>query len=122
MREQGEGIPRMFEEMQVSFLPMPEIDVDGGWFRVVLRNQPIFQTTDPDWSRAVRELSILVSQKLDVLARRMNSVGFITNADYREAFGVDRHAAKQALARWTASHVLVLESGRDEVAAVMNGL
>lgn len=181
MREQGEGIPRMFEEMQVSFLPMPTLDVDGGWFRVVLQNTPIFESTDPEWSRAVRELPIEVSQKRalvalgdrefanadycdlnrvdrdtayrelqdliarrlvqtsgagagvryrvvrasvpgpppariaaprDVLARRMDTAGFITNADYREAFGVDRYAAKQALARWVNSEVLIREGER----------
>jgi len=182
MREQGEGIPRMFEGMQVSFLPMPALDVDGGWFRVVLKNTPIFQSTDPEWSRAVRELAIEVSQKRalvalsdrefanadycdlnrvdrdtayrelqdllarglvqktngtgagvryrvvrasvprpppelaatprDVLARRMETEGFITNAYYREAFGVDRYVAKQALARWVTSGVLILEGSR----------
>jgi ATP-dependent DNA helicase RecG len=179
MREQGEGIPRMFEEMQVSFLPMPELDSDGGWFHVVLRNTPIFQTTDPRWSQAVRELAIPVSEKralvamsardfanedyrdlnrvdrdtayrelqdlidrgliqasgagagtryrvikgalapttapptpTELLVRRMESTGFITNADYREAFGVDRYQAKQALARWTATNVLVREGER----------
>lgn len=180
MREQGEGIPRMFEEMQVSFLPMPELDADGGWFRVVLRSEPIFQSTDSRWSQAVRELPILVSQKrvlvalnerefanadycdlnrvdrdtayrelqdlverglvepigagsgtryrvqrgsialpstrpatpIDLLTKQFETIGFITNADYRESFGVDRYAAKQALARWTASGVVILEGER----------
>ena len=180
MREQGEGIPRMFEEMQVSFLPMPELDADGGWFRVVLRSTPIFQSTDQRWSQAVRELPILVSQKralvalnerefanadycelnridrdsayrelqdlverglvepvghgagmryrvrraavvtpatepatpIEILSKRLGDTGFITNTDYREAFGVDRYAARQALARWIEGGFLVLEGER----------
>ena len=179
MREQGEGIPRMFEEMHVSFLPMPELEADGGWFRVILRNTPIFQATDPRWSQAVRELAIPVSEKralvamserdfanedyrelnrvdrdtayrelqdlidrgliratgtgagtryrvikealrqptvaptpIEMLVRRMESAGFTTNADYREAFGVERYQAKQALARWAAASVVVREGTR----------
>ena len=39
----------------------------------------------------------------------MREAGFITNADYREAFGADRNAAKAALARWVADGALVRE-------------
>ncbi len=179
MREQGEGIPRMFEEMQVSFLPLPELLVDNGWFRVVLRSTPIFQSTDPRWSQAVRELSIPVSEKralvaldgrefanedyrelnridrdtayrelqdlgerglvsssgtgagtryrvmrealtapdhpttaLELLSKRMKETGFITNTDYREAFGVDRNAARTSLSRWVRGGLLSLEGTR----------
>lgn len=180
MREQGEGIPRMFEEMQVSFLPMPELDADGGWFRVVLRNTPIFEATDATWSQAVRELPILVSQKralvalsdrefanadycelnrvdrdtayrelqelldrglvhstgsgagtryrvvreaapivqssalspLDKLVHRMREAGSITNADYRDAFGVTRQVASEHLAAWTDRGIVIREGER----------
>ena len=47
-----------------------------------------------------------------VLLRRMEAVGFITNADYREAFGLERYAAKQALSRWVTAGVLILEGER----------
>jgi hypothetical protein len=42
----------------------------------------------------------------------MESAGFITNADYREAFGVERYEAKQALARWTSAGVVAREGER----------
>jgi DNA-binding GntR family transcriptional regulator len=42
----------------------------------------------------------------------MDKVGFITNADLRDAFGVDRHTAKVALASWVAEGVLVREGRR----------
>jgi hypothetical protein len=54
----------------------------------------------------------LVATPREVLVRRMETAGFITNADYREAFGVGRYAAKQALARWAASGILILEGER----------
>ncbi len=180
MREQGEGIPRMFEEMQASYLPMPELDADGGWFRVVLRSTPIFQSIDSGWSQAVRDLPILVSQKralvalndrefanadycelnrvdrdtayrelqdlldrgllrssgtgagtryqavrepgalvqssmlspIDKLVHRMHDAGAITNADYREAFGVTRQVASERLALWVEKQFVVREGER----------
>ena len=148
MREQGEGIPRMFEEMERSFLPLPEIALVPGRFVVTLRNQPIFTSDDPVWSSAVRDLPVSVSQKRALvgllgrefansdycdlngvdrdtayrelhelvdrgvvtatgsgagtryrLVARLEEVGYLTNTDYREAFGVDRHVAKSGLAR-----------------------
>lgn len=181
MRDQGEGIPRMFEEMESSFLPLPELDLVSGRFRVVLRNHPIFRTDDPAWPKAVRALSISLAQKralvglvdreftnadysnlngvdrdtayrdihdlvvrrlvdvfgagagtryrviraavsmpgptgarspMERLVARMSDVGFITNSDYRDAFGVDRNTAKTALARWVWDGVLVREGER----------
>jgi ATP-dependent DNA helicase RecG len=94
MREQGEGIPRMFEEMQVSYLPVPELDADGGWFRVVLRNTPIFRSTDERWSQAVRELPILVPQKRALVALGDRE---FANADYCHLNGVDRDTAYREL-------------------------
>jgi len=178
MRDQGEGIPRMFEEMEVAFLPVPTLEVISGRFCVVLRKEPIFASTDPSWPQAVRALPISLAQKralvgfvgrefanadygalngvdrdtayrelhelvdrgllvmtgsgagtryhvrraaapsarpatpLESLEARMSEVGHVTNADYREAFGVDRHAATAALSAWLAAGVLVREGER----------
>jgi predicted HTH transcriptional regulator len=42
----------------------------------------------------------------------MSEVGHVTNVDYREAFGVGRHAATAALSAWLADGVLVREGER----------
>lgn len=174
MRDQGEGIPRMFDEMQTSFLRMPELDVVAGQFQVILRNEPIFAGEDPTWSASVRELPLQVSQKralvafasrefansdysdlnaidrdtayrelselvtrgylettgtgagtryrvvrssvlsepsdpVSRLSNRLRDAGFITNTDFREAFGVDRQAARIGLAAWVRDGVLTRE-------------
>ena len=198
MREQGEGIPRMFEEMEESWLPMPELVADASTFRVILRNEPIFASSDPEWGRTVQGLRLDPRQKrtlirfadgefangdyqkmngvdrdqtyrelqelvelgllattgqgkgmryhvvrtraivvhaaaapaiasgtagvvwtqaaqaaaqtpLDVLKLRMLQIGFVTNADYRQAFGATRRQAKTALAAWTADETLRVE-------------
>jgi predicted HTH transcriptional regulator len=46
---------------------------------------------------------------IELLESKMREAGYITNADYREAFGADRNAAKAALARWVTDGALVLE-------------
>ena len=180
MRDQGEGIPRMFEEMELSWLRPPEFSHEAGAFTVVLRNEPVFESTDPEWAAYVRTLPLDVRQKRaliafangefqsadyqqlngvdrdvayreltamvdgeyldgegatrglryrvpsalrrqatpapvtppppqDVLASRMAALGFITNTDYREIFGVDRAGAKAALRDLVRRGVLVLE-------------
>jgi predicted HTH transcriptional regulator len=49
---------------------------------------------------------------MERLATRMAEAGFITNTDYRDAFDVDRNAAKAALATWVGQGVLVREGRR----------
>jgi ATP-dependent DNA helicase RecG len=93
MRDQGEGIPRMFEEMEVSFLPVPALDVIGGRFRVVLRKEPIFKDDDTAWPQVVRTLPLAVTQKRALVGLDRE----FTNADYCELNGVDRDAAYREL-------------------------
>lgn len=174
MRQQGEGIPRMIEEMELSWLPSPEFVPDGREFLVVLRNEPIFQGVDADWTAAVRGLPLDVRQRRALVAfsdrrefqsgdyqalnrvdrdtayrelnvleemglldaqgatrgrtyrvkreagpplptgrspmarleERMSRYGRITNTDYREAFGVERRAATEALAAMVADGMI----------------
>lgn len=94
MRDQGEGIPRMFDEMQTSFLRLPEVDVVAGRFSIVLHNEPIFGTGDPRWSQMVRGLPLSVSQKRAL-------VGLVdrefANAEYTKLNATDRDAAYREL-------------------------
>ena len=96
MREQGEGVPRMFEEMERSWLPVPELTNDSDRFRVVLINRPIFETPDPDWVRHVRELPIAERQKRILAAYPPGANGF-QSADYQRLNGVDRDTAYREL-------------------------
>jgi ATP-dependent DNA helicase RecG len=179
MREQGEGIPRMIEEMELSWLPAPEFRSDEREFMVTLRNAPIFEGSDARWTSFARSLPIDVRQKRalvafhdrefqsgdyqglnrvdrdlayrelqelesrglvqasgatkgrryrvlkaglpaelvevsprDRLARRMQEAGRLTNADYREAFGVGRFEATRALAALVEEGALELKGAR----------
>ena len=89
MREEGEGIPRMFEEVHESFLQAPEFEVADGTFTVRLRNEPIFSSQSTEWRSLVDELPVSTNQKRVLLAC---PEGF-TNEQYRSLNGVDRDAA-----------------------------
>jgi len=96
MREQGEGVPRMFEEMERSWLPVPKLTSGSDRFSVVLINRPIFETPDPDWVRHVRDLPIAERQKRILAAYPPTSTGF-QSADYQKLNGVDRDTAYREL-------------------------
>lgn len=109
MRDQGEGIPRIFDEMQTSFLRLPELDVVGGQFRVVLRNEPIFRSDDPAWSTAVRAFPLKVSQKRALVALTERE---FANSDYRDLNAMDRDTAYAELAELIAAgHVVAAGTG-----------
>lgn len=91
MRQQGEGIPRMIEEMELSWLPAPGIDVSDREFVVTLRNEPIFGTTDRDWAKHVRGLPLQVRQKRALAA--FGDRQSFQSSDYQELNRVDRDVA-----------------------------
>jgi ATP-dependent DNA helicase RecG len=108
MREEGEGILRMFDEMERSFLHEPELDLTGdGRFRVVLRNTPIFASADPAWNHLVQRLAIRDEARRVLHA---HPEGF-TNEQYRELNDVDRDEAYRQIQELVAAGV-VMPAGR----------
>jgi len=89
MREEGEGIPRMFDEMERSFLRPPAFSVAAAEMVVVLRNEPVFMGAGVEWQHVVQGLPLSVSQRRVLLAQ---PDGF-TNGDYQRLNGVDRDQA-----------------------------
>jgi len=80
MREEGEGISRMYEEMEESFLNPPEFLEDASGFCVTLRNQPVFEGPSPEWQATVRKLPINERQRRVLLS---HPLGF-SNEIYRK--------------------------------------
>jgi ATP-dependent DNA helicase RecG len=89
MREEGEGIPRIFDEMEASFLHAPELHVETGAFVITLRNEPIFTGPSAAWQTLVERLPLRQEQKRVLLA---HPEGF-ANEDYRRLNSVDRDEA-----------------------------
>ncbi len=99
MREEGEGIPRMFDEMESSYLHVPEFGIDASAFTVTLRNEPIFSGPGREWQEMVGRLQLHVPQQRILLAR---PEGF-TNEDYRSLNGVDRDQAYREIQEMVAA-------------------
>lgn len=111
MREEGEGIPRMFDEMQRSFLHSPQLVVTvDSRFVVVLRNTPIFESADETWRHLVEQLTTNDAHRRALLA---HPEGF-TNEQYREINDVDRDEAYRQIQEMVSAGIVLAadRSGR----------
>lgn len=102
MREEGEGIPRIFEEMEDAYLNPPELQVEASQFQVTLYNRPILEAGSPGWQRMVDRLALRTSQKRVLVAF---PEGF-TNEDYRNLSGGDRDHAYREIQEMVAKGVV----------------
>jgi len=109
MREQGEGIRRMFEEMEQSWLRLPELRSDRHSFTVVLSNEPIFETPDPEWVREVGSLPINVRQRRVLVAYPRAA---FANADYQALNDVGRDTAYRELRELVDLRLVAPTGGR----------
>ena len=103
MREEGEGIPRMFEEMEASFLQPPQFETDESGFQVILHNQPIFEGASAGWRNLVNRLALTTAQKRVLMA---HPEGF-TNEDYRRLSGSNRDQAYREIQEMVAKGVVL---------------
>jgi len=120
MREEGEGVPRMHEEMRVSCLRPPEFGLHAVALTVTLRNEPVFEGATYEWSTVVHHLALSTNQKRALLAY---PDGF-SNEDYRMLNGVDRDAAYREIAEMVDKGILTSSglSGRGASYRVSPGL
>lgn len=89
MREEGEGVPRIFAEMSESFLHHPEFEMQASTFKVTLRNAPVFEGPSAEWKELVERIQLTTAQRRVLLA---HPEGF-TNEQYRDLNKVDRDQA-----------------------------
>ncbi|MGV3722666.1 MAG: ATP-binding protein [Actinomycetota bacterium] len=92
MREQGEGIPRMFEAMEAADLQPPELTIENVRFVVTLRNTPIYNPETARWLRQFAELELTRDQKR-LLAMASARGGRFTSRDVQKQFHVDLYTA-----------------------------
>ena len=93
MRDEGEGIGRVFREMENGFLHEPRIESASGLFTITLLNKPVYEAANPDWRREVRELPVSDDQERILLAR---PDGF-TYVDYQRINAVGEHEARDRI-------------------------
>ena len=94
-KDQGEGIPRMFAEMEDAFLPRPEVEVRGGRVIVTLRNTSTLTTEDRSFVAGLgnADLSRHEFRALLMAYRR----GRVDNAALRSVTGLDTLRASHLL-------------------------
>lgn len=95
MREQGEGIPRMFGEMTTQFLPAPLVEVGGKAFKVTLKNTPNITPATAEWLSTVAREGLGENQVHALVLAFAH--GAVTNAELRDATGLDTLTASRIL-------------------------
>ncbi|WP_437947530.1 ATP-binding protein [Sorangium sp. So ce296] len=106
MRDQGEGIPRMFAELEGLFLPAPVLDPSSREFRITLRNTPTLTAEDRTFVASLgdEELTDLDFRALLEAHRH----GRIDDARMRQISGLDTLGASQLLRRLRDRELLTL--------------
>lgn len=92
MRDLGEGIPRMFEVMERSYLRPPEFAQDGFMFQVTLRNTPIYDLQIQGWLRQFADYPLNQRQRRILAYARQHGNAF-TNRAYQRVNEIDRDLA-----------------------------
>lgn len=101
LREIGEGIPRIFQEMDHHGLRPPEFSTEGFFFIITLRNTPIYDEATLRWLNQFGTSSINFRQRR-LLAYAYSHGKAFTTADYQRVAEVDRDIAYREI------HALVL--------------
>ena len=91
MRAAGEGIPRIYREMERQGLNPPEWKEEESFCCLVFRNTPVLDETTLSWLQQFRDSSLNPRQKRILAYARLHG-GIFSSADYQK-FGVDRDGA-----------------------------
>ena len=114
MRDEGEGIERMYDVMERSLLRPPSFEVRStATLAVVLRNTPVFEADDGSWGHLVDRVTENPAHRRALLAY---PEGF-TNEQYRQVNGVDRDEAYRQIQELVAAGVVLAadRSGRGAI-------
>ena len=107
-RDQGEGIPRMFAEMEDAFLAPPEMSVASRQVRVVLRNSPALAAADREFIADLGRLDLERAELRALLQAHRH--GRVDNSSIRSLVGLGTLAASKMLRRLREKGLLTLHS------------
>lgn len=95
MRELGEGIPRMYAEMEGALLRPPEFTIVGdSFFMVTLFNTPVLSDDTRTWLRSL-PVTDLTSDQLRLLVYAREHDGRFTSRAYQRLVGTDIASAQR---------------------------
>ncbi|MBI4714562.1 MAG: putative DNA binding domain-containing protein [Nitrospirae bacterium] len=97
MRELGEGVPRMFDEMErEGFYPPRFEDIAGVSFQVALRNQPVYDESTLKWLQGFKDLDLTGDQKRLLVYAHLHNDRF-TSRQYQNLVGMDIYRASSSI-------------------------
>jgi len=105
LREMGEGIPRMFEEMEQHGLRPPEFSAEGFMFVVTLRNTPVYDDDTLRWLNQYRPSEINFRQRRLLAFAYCHGKTFST-AEYERVAEVDRDTAYREIRAMVKSGIV----------------
>jgi ATP-dependent DNA helicase RecG len=111
MRDLGEGIPRMFEVMEKSYLRPPEFHQDGFMFQVTLRNTPIYDLQTQRWLQQFAEYPLNQRQRR-ILAYAHQHGSAFTNRAYQKVSEVDRDLAYREIQEMIGMGIVKRSAGQ----------
>ena len=95
MRDQGEGIPRIFQAMEREGLYPPEIRLEAeAIFNMTLRNTVAYRSETLHWLAQFEPLGLSGNQKR-ILASAKEHGGAFTSSHYQDLVGIDIYTASR---------------------------
>ncbi len=121
MREMGEGIPRMFEEMEKNGLYSPELRIEAdSIFTVVLKNQPVYTPDDLRWLERYSTIPLSSNQKRILLFARVHGMRF-TSRDYQKICSVDIYSASRDIKDLMRKGIVRLQKKGGRIYEILEG-
>ena len=115
MRELGEGVPRMFDEMERAGCYPPRFEAIGGAVvQLTLRNEPIYDRATLEWLKQFSEVELSDDQKR-VLAFAHAHGDRFTSRDYQKVAETDIYGASTAIKDMIRKGVALLTAKRGKV-------
>ncbi len=97
MRDQGEGIPRMFDEMDKAGYYPPHFETIGNaFFQVTLRNQPVYDDATLTWFGQFKGIDLTLEQKR-LLAMSHAQGGRFTSRECQKLTGSDIYGSSNLI-------------------------
>lgn len=109
MRDRGEGVPRMFAEMEDAFLPRPEIEVSALSVTVTLRNETTLTREDHRFVSGLGDLDLAGEEFRALLHAHRHET--VDNAAIRQLTGLDTLGASALLGTLRDRELLTLHAG-----------
>lgn len=92
LKEMGEGVPRIFQEMETYGLHPPELTAEGFNFTVILRNAPVYDDDTLRWLAQFDHAQINLRQRRVLAYAYCHAKTFSTN-EFERIAEVDRDTA-----------------------------